>query len=445
MKIRRTMMGKRHKQGIACLMAAVLLLAAHPVAEAAEPAADGEIAAESTEKVPAYEEGIEEDVLEEVDAAQESVIQKREQQEPEKKEEADLEETVSDNSVSENTISENSVSENNTENVAEEDTSTEDGTAAEEDALTEDEDEESVSENTPEESVSENTPEESVSENTPEESVSGNTPEESVSGNTPEESVSENTAEESVSSNTMSVDNDAPALTAEGTVPPTAPTIKSIVPKDTTAQICFTHLLEDAQAAQIQYEVLVRDEVKGVDLPIQQGKEDGVLTIVGYDGNLLNTFRIAGLAANKKYSVVLRAKYGDGGQPVSSVKKIFTTKKDMIATDGSLKVHYADLEQLKNDHVRPMEVQKTGVEMRTGESCALYAQVSRLMRAVETDKLRWTVTPLGEESPKNGLKVQASKSTYEAVLTAAASGSYQVTAVNTLSKETVSTFQVTVK
>ena len=429
-------MGKRHKQGIACLMAAVLLLAAHPVAEAAEPAADGEIAAESTEKVPAYEEGIEEDVLEEVDAAQESVIQKREQQEPEKKEEADLEETVSDNSVSENTISENSVSENNTENVAEEDTSTEDGTAAEEDALTEDEDEESVSENTPEESVSENTPEESVSENTPEESVSGNTP---------EESVSENTAEESVSSNTMSVDNDAPALTAEGTVPPTAPTIKSIVPKDTTAQICFTHLLEDAQAAQIQYEVLVRDEVKGVDLPIQQGKEDGVLTIVGYDGNLLNTFRIAGLAANKKYSVVLRAKYGDGGQPVSSVKKIFTTKKDMIATDGSLKVHYADLEQLKNDHVRPMEVQKTGVEMRTGESCALYAQVSRLMRAVETDKLRWTVTPLGEESPKNGLKVQASKSTYEAVLTAAASGSYQVTAVNTLSKETVSTFQVTVK
>ena len=417
-------------------MAAVLLLAAHPVAEAAEPAADGEIAAESTEKVPAYEEGIEEDVLEEVDAAQESVIQKREQQEPEKKEEADLEETVSDNSVSENTISENSVSENNTENVAEEDTSTEDGTAAEEDALTEDEDEESVSENTPEESVSENTPEESVS---------ANTPEESVSGNTPEESVSANTAEESVSSNTMSVDNDAPALTAEGTVPPTAPTIKSIVPKDTTAQICFTHLLEDAQAAQIQYEVLVRDEVKGVDLPIQQGKEDGVLTIVGYDGNLLNTFRIAGLAANKKYSVVLRAKYGDGGQPVSSVKKIFTTKKDMIATDGSLKVHYADLEQLKNDHVRPMEVQKTGVEMRTGESCALYAQVSRLMRAVETDKLRWTVTPLGEESPKNGLKVQASKSTYEAVLTAAASGSYQVTAVNTLSKETVSTFQVTVK
>lgn len=436
MKIRRTMMGKRHKQGIACLMAAVLLLAAHPVAEAAEPAADGEIAAESTEKVPAYEEGIEEDVLEEVDAAQESEIQKREQQEPEKKEEAGLEETVSDNSVSENTISENSVSENNTENVAEEDTSTEDGTAAEEDALTEGEDEESVSENTPEESVSENTPEESVSENTPEESVSENTS---------EESVSENTAEESVSSNTMSVDNDAPALTTEGTVPPTAPTIKSIVPKDTTAQICFTHLLEDAQAAQIQYEVLVRDEVKGVDLPIQQGKEDGVLTIVGYDGNLLNTFRIAGLAANKKYSVVLRAKYGDGGQPVSSVKKTFTTKKDMIATDGSLKVHYADLEQLKNDHIKPTEVQKTGVEMRTGESCALYAQVSRLMRAVETDKLRWTVTPLGEASPKNGLKVQASKSTYEAVLTAAASGSYQVTAVNTLSKETVSTFQVTVK
>lgn len=43
------------------------------------------------------------------------------------------------------------------------------------------------------------------------------------------------------------------------------------------------------------------------------------------------------------------------------------------------------------------------------------------------------------------LEGSGGKSTYEAVLTAASSGSYQVTAVNTLSKETVSTFQVTVK
>lgn len=431
MKTRKAMIGKRHKEGLACIMAAVLLLVSYPVAEAAEPAANGEIAAESAEEVSAYEEGTQEDVFEEPDAVQEPEAQKPEtQKEAVNKEDAGLNETVSDNSISENSISENSVSENSTETAVE----------VENDGLTE---EESVSENTPEESVSENTPEESVSENTQEGSVSENTPEESVSENTPEESVSENTPEESISANTMGA-ADVTALADGVSVPPTAPTIKSIVPKDTTAEVCFTYLLEGEQTAQLQYEALIRDEVKGVDLPIQSGKENGIVTISGYDGKQLNTFRIGGLASNKKYSVVLRAKYGETGEPVSSIKKIFTTKKDMISTDGSMKVHYADLEQLKNDSTKkPAEVPTTGVEMKTGESCALYAQVSRLMRAVETDKLKWTVTPL-EESSKNGLKVKASKSTYEAVLTAGEPGHYQVTAVNTLSKETVSTFQVTV-
>lgn len=415
-------MGKRHKEGLACIMAAVLLLVSYPVAEAAEPAANGEIAAESAEEVSAYEEGTQEDVFEEPDAVQEPEAQKPEtQKEAVNKEDAGLKETVSDNSISENSISENSVSENSTETAVE----------VENDGLTE------------EESVSENTPEESVSENTQEGSVSENTPEESVSENTPEESVSENTPEESISANTMGA-ADVTALADGVSVPPTAPTIKSIVPKDTTAEVCFTYLLEGEQTAQLQYEALIRDEVKGVDLPIQSGKENGIVTISGYDGKQLNTFRIGGLASNKKYSVVLRAKYGETGEPVSSIKKIFTTKKDMISTDGSMKVHYADLEQLKNDSTKkPAEVPTTGVEMKTGESCALYAQVSRLMRAVETDKLKWTVTPL-EESLKNGLKVKASKSTYEAVLTAGEPGHYQVTAVNTLSKKTVSTFQVTV-
>ena len=379
-------MGKRHKEGLACIMAAVLLLVSYPVAEAAEPAANGEIAAESAEEVSAYEEGTQEDVFEEPDAVQEPEAQKPEtQKEAVNKEDAGLKETVSDNSISENSISENSVSENSTETAVE----------VENDGLTE------------------------------------------------EESVSENTPEESISANTMGA-ADVTALADGVSVPPTAPTIKSIVPKDTTAEVCFTYLLEGEQTAQLQYEALIRDEVKGVDLPIQSGKENGIVTISGYDGKQLNTFRIGGLASNKKYSVVLRAKYGETGEPVSSIKKIFTTKKDMISTDGSMKVHYADLEQLKNDSTKkPAEVPTTGVEMKTGESCALYAQVSRLMRAVETDKLKWTVTPL-EESLKNGLKVKASKSTYEAVLTAGEPGHYQVTAVNTLSKKTVSTFQVTV-
>ena len=298
---------------------------------------------------------------------------------------------------------------------------------------------ETVSQN----SVSENTTDESVSENTTGEVVPDDALDESVSENTADESLSENTTEDSVSVNTMRVDSAEAADRAS--VPPTAPTVKSVVPKDTTALIHFTHLLEGGQNEGILYEALLTDEVSGTER-ILSGNEAGVVTIGGYDGSRPNTFRLSGLSANKKYSVVLQAKYKDAGTPVSSAKKTFTTKKDMLATDGTTKVRYADMEALKNDRTKkPEEVPATGVEMRTGESCGLYAQVSRLMRAVETDKLKWTVTPLREDSAKNGLKVKAGKSTYEAVLTAQMPGSYQVTATNTISKEEVARFQVTVK
>lgn len=166
----------------------------------------------------------------------------------------------------------------------------------------------------------------------------------------------------------------------------------------------------------------------------------------GFDGITINTFRLGGLSANKKYSVILQAKYVGEAESAASAKKAFATKKDMLATDKTMKIRYADVEELKNDRTRkPVEVPTDGVVMKSGDSCALYAQVSRLMRAVETDKLKWTVTPLSEGLPKNGLKVKAGKSTYEAVLTARTPGSYQVTATNTLSKEEAVCFQVTVK
>lgn len=348
------------------------------------------------------------------------------------------EERLSGETVSENSISENSVSENSAESGM---------PAADEELAENGEDqsaaEESVSGNSTEETVSENTTEESVSENTVEEPEE--TEEESVSENSAEESVSENTTPDSVSANTMSVNGMSTDAGSRASVPPTAPVIKSVVPKDTTAEIQFTHLLEGEQSTGILYEVLLTDEVNGAQRTLS-GKEPGAITIESYDGKALNTFQVNGLSANKKYSVVLQAKYGDTGEPVSSAKKVFTTKKDMIATNGSMKVRYADMEAMKNDRTKkPEEVPTTGVEMTTGESCALYAQVSRLMRAVETDKLKWTVTPMNEASPKNGLKVKASKSTYEAVLTAQTPGSYLVTATNTLSKEEAARFQVTVK
>ncbi len=430
MKTKMEMIWKRYQKGIVCVLAAVLLVQSCYMTKAQEFSAALESISENAVEESGVGEALTQDALRDSRMQETDALWTGDAEGEEKF----SRETVSHNSVSENTTDE-SVSENTTDEVVPDD------------ALDESEPgntpEESVSENTPEESVSENTPEESVSENTADESEPGNVTEESVSENTLEESVSENTTEDSVSVNTMRVDSAEAA--GRASVPPTAPTVKSVVPKDTTALIHFTHLLEGGLSEGILYEALLTDEVSGTER-ILSGNETGVVTIGGYDGSRLNTFRLSGLSANKKYSVVLQAKYGDAGTPVSSAKKTFTTKKDMLATDGTMKVRYADMEALKNDRTKkPEEVPTAGVEMRTGESCGLYAQVSRLMRAVETDKLKWTVTPLREDSAKNGLKVKAGKSTYEAVLTAQMPGSYQVTATNTISKEEVARFQVTVK
>lgn len=439
MKTKMEMIWKRYKKGIACVLAAVLLVQSCYMTKAQELSAALESVSENAVDESGSGEALTQDALRDSGMQETDALWTGDAEGEEKF----SRETVSQNSVSENTTDE-SVSENTTGEVVPDDAldeSVSENTADESEPgnMTE----ESVSENTPEESVSENTPEESVSENALEESVSENTMEESVSENTADESLSENTTEDSVSVNTMRVDSAEAADRAS--VPPTAPTVKSVVPKDTTALIHFTHLLEGGQNEEILYEALLTDEVSGTER-ILSGNEAGVVTIGGYDGSRPNTFRLSGLSANKKYSVVLQAKYKDAGTPVSSAKKTFTTKKDMLATDGTTKVRYADMEALKNDRTKkPEEVPATGVEMRTGESCGLYAQVSRLMRAVETDKLKWTVTPLREDSAKNGLKVKAGKSTYEAVLTAQMPGSYQVTATNTISKEEVARFQVTVK
>ena len=423
------MIGKRHKKWIACAMAGILLVQSYPMADAAELAGSMDSVSENT-----VGENVSWEKTEEETTAERETVQETEAQETAERADTWSEETVSQNSISENSTAGETAAgdseplENTTEESVSENTA-----------------EESVSENTTEESVSENTAEESVSENTAEESVSENTAEESVSENTTEESVSGNGTQETVSANTMSADSTAAGAGSRVSAPPAAPVIKSIVPKDTTAEIRFTHLLEESQSTGILYEVQLVDEVNGEERTLS-GKETGTVSIGGYDGRELNTFRMDGLSANKKYSVVLRAKYGDAGESVTSAKKTFTTKKDMLATDGSMKIRYADMETLKNDRTKkPEEVPADGVAMNAGESCALYAQVSRLMRAVETDKLKWTITPLGADSPKNGLKVKASKSTYEAVLTAETPGRYQVTATNTLSKETAAVFQVTVK
>lgn len=397
MKNKTTTIWKRYKRRIVCALAGILLVQSCYMTKAQELAAAVESISDNTVEESFFwgeEEafGEKEDVLREAETpgTDDSWPEDAEEETP-GSEEKDSQETVSDNSISEN--------------------------SAESGGLTENREEQSVSENS-----AEDTEEESVSENSTED--------------TEEESVSENSTQESVS---------AAADGIRASVPPTAPVIKSVVPKDTTAEIRFTHLLVGEQSAGIRYEALLTDEVSGAKRTISETDAETV-TKNGFDGITINTFRLGGLSANKKYSVILQAKYVGEAESAASAKKAFATKKDMLATDKTMKIRYADVEELKNDQTKkPVEVPTDGVVMKPGDSCALYAQVSRLMRAVETDKLKWTVTPLSEGLPKNGLKVKAGKSTYEAVLTARTPGSYQVTATNTLSKEEAVCFQVTVK
>ena len=412
MKNKTTTIWKRYKRRIVCALAGILLVQSCYMTRAQELAAAVESISDNTvEESFFWEEeeafGEKEDVSREAETpgTDDPWPEDAEEETPGSKEK-DSQETVSDNSISEN--------------------------SAESGGLTENREEQTVSENTAEESVSENS-----TEDTAEESVSENSTED-----TAEESVSEN----SVSENTTHVDSmSAAADGIRASVPPTSPVIKSVVPKDTTAEIRFTHLLVGEQSAGIRYEALLTDEVSGAKRTISETDAETV-TKDGFDGITINTFRLGGLSANKKYSVILQAKYVGEAESAASAKKAFATKKDMLATDKTMKIRYADVEELKNDRTRkPVEVPTDGVVMKSGDSCALYAQVSRLMRAVETDKLKWTVTPLSEGLPKNGLKVKAGKSTYEAVLTARTPGSYQVTATNTLSKEEAVCFQVTVK
>ena len=438
MKNKTTTIWKRYKRRIVCALAGILLVQSCYMTRAQELAAAVESISDNTvEESFFWEEeeafGEKEDVSREAETpgTDDPWPEDAEEETPGSKEK-DSQETVSDNSISEN--------------------------SAESGGLTENREEQTVSENTAEESVSENstedTAEESVSENsaedTAEESVSENstedTAEESVSENSTEDTAEESVSENSVSENTTHVDSmSAAADGIRASVPPTSPVIKSVVPKDTTAEIRFTHLLVGEQSAGIRYEALLTDEVSGAKRTISETDAETV-TKDGFDGITINTFRLGGLSANKKYSVILQAKYVGEAESAASAKKAFATKKDMLATDKTMKIRYADVEELKNDRTRkPVEVPTDGVVMKSGDSCALYAQVSRLMRAVETDKLKWTVTPLSEGLPKNGLKVKAGKSTYEAVLTARTPGSYQVTATNTLSKEEAVCFQVTVK
>ena len=448
---------KRNKGWLAFLMAGMLFVQSYYLVEAAEiiqmqesvsdnSAADGDTAAEK-------ETGQEERMPGEIGHAD---VPSADAEEEDVHEEADSGEAVSQNSISENSVSENGVEsgaqnteDGLTENTAEDgapenitDDSISENTA--EDSAAESNTDDSVSENTTGDSVPESDTDDSVSENTTEDSAAESDTDDSVSENTTDGSVSENTTQDSVSANTMGVDDEtASALESRASVPPAAPVVRSVVPRDTTAVILFTHLLEGGQSTGIQYEALLTDEVNGAERMLS-GKETGVVIINGYDGKENNTFRMEGLSENKKYSVILQAKYGDSGEPVLSVKKTFTTKKSMLATDGSMKIRYADMEALKNDSTKKPEEITAGVQMKTGESCALYAQVSRLMRAMETDKLKWTVTPADEGSPGNGLKVKPGKSTYEAVLTAGEQGVYKVTATNTLSKEQVASFEVKV-
>lgn len=276
-------------------------------------------------------------------------------------------------------------------------------------------------------------------------------------------------------------------LMAEGTpendgavIDMTAPVIKKITTRDTTAVLKFTPNdvvrsvtgEKDAKGGRGYYTLTLTDKVTGkeietvntADIPAET-KAAATCTYslsIGTDSTEtapLYTCEIQGLLSNKTYAAILTAHYDygeGGGEPLVKPSKSmnFTTKKVMLTTGGSLDVSYVSMEALRanpnaagskiGDGIDPGVKE---VSLDCNKPYALFAEVTNLSRALETEKLKWTIQVVNDDgtkktADKKSATLKAGVSTYEVQLELTAPGRYIVTAVSTVNKETLAEFVV---
>lgn len=248
----------------------------------------------------------------------------------------------------------------------------------------------------------------------------------------------------------------------------TAPVIKSVTTRDTTAVVKFVpnDVVRSITGAEGEnesgyYTITLTDKVTGKELNAVNVTEEeqeaeytykfSIIPGEGTEKAPLYTCEIAGLSSNKAYTVVVTAHYGAGENELKQSSKAmsFTTKKEMLtAAGGSLEVSYIKMEELQEnpndagtkisyDEMNPLECNTT---------YALMAEVSNLARALETEKLTWTIlTDENKAVDKKAVTLKAGVSTFEAQLEIKKPGIYNITAASTVTKEKLSVFVVEVK
>lgn len=249
----------------------------------------------------------------------------------------------------------------------------------------------------------------------------------------------------------------------------TAPVIKSVTTRDTTAVIKFVpndviRQIEkpDAEKGNGYYTVKLTEKVTGevleaVDVTWQAQEAEyrykfSIISGEGTETAPLYTCELMGLSGNKAYTVVITANYGAGAGKLEKPSKAmsFTTKKEMLTgAGGSLKVSYIKLDDLRKDpdNVGTQVNYSDGVKnsFACGQTYALMAEVSNLSRALETEKLTWSILT-GEETAANkkDVTLKAGASTFEAQLEIKTPGTYIITAASTVTKERLFRFFVEV-
>lgn len=157
---------------------------------------------------------------------------------------------------------------------------------------------------------------------------------------------------------------------------------------------------------------------------------------------------INGLTSATAYEATVTANYLPTAAAKAPVQKVsgakrFTTLKQVIAAENSMKVSLVSMEALWADaNAAGSEIaHDETVTLQNGQTYVLFAEIGDYDRVMGTDRIKWSVT----SDPKGAAAIKASSDSYTAKLTFSRCGTVRVQAVSTLSKKVVCSFTVDVK
>lgn len=238
------------------------------------------------------------------------------------------------------------------------------------------------------------------------------------------------------------------------------PLIRSVTARDTTAQVQFVPCADllSLTGADGYYSISLTEKATGRKVDAVDLTGSGSETETGAAGNghincgyrftvgedstqeaPLYLCEIVGLDRNKAYTVAVTAHKGASGSQtqVTSAEQAFTTRKAMLTADDVLRLSVVSMEELiQQPEAAGTPLGSEGLAIPWKKAYALTAEVNTLSRALETEKLIWSV------SDKNAVSLKVSPSTFEVQLEVKEVGVYTVTAVSSMTKRKLAVFTV---